>query len=88
MDRAGRAKMKIRLGRDLIKSGNYSCPLCRIVIRFKWCSIDHIIPRCRGGGDNKENLQLVHFECNSRKGGDLPKGYSHIQYPRLDLPPL
>lgn len=31
-------------------------------------SVDHIHPRSRGGGDDPENLQLVHLICNLRKG--------------------
>jgi len=31
-------------------------------------SVDHILPRSRGGKDNPENLQLAHLLCNIRKG--------------------
>jgi len=31
-------------------------------------TIDHIVPLVRGGTDYRENLQLAHFLCNSRKG--------------------
>lgn len=31
-------------------------------------TIDHIVPRARGGGDEIENLQSAHFYCNSVKG--------------------
>lgn len=31
-------------------------------------SVDHIHPRAHGGGDEPENLQLVHLVCNLRKG--------------------
>lgn len=31
-------------------------------------SLDHIIPRARGGGDERSNLRLAHRGCNSRRG--------------------
>jgi hypothetical protein len=34
-------------------------------------SVDHIVPRSQGGGDEWENLQPVHQRCNMRKGGRL-----------------
>lgn len=31
-------------------------------------TIDHIVPRARGGSDELNNLQIAHFRCNSEKG--------------------
>lgn len=31
-------------------------------------SIDHIIPRSRGGKDEIDNLQPTHYECNHSRG--------------------
>lgn len=31
-------------------------------------SVDHVVPRSRGGGDEAENLALAHLLCNIRKG--------------------
>lgn len=31
-------------------------------------SIDHVIPRSAGGGDQVENLRPTHWHCNSRRG--------------------
>jgi 5-methylcytosine-specific restriction endonuclease McrA len=33
--------------------------------------IDHIVPLCKGGKSNSENLQAAHACCNIRKGGKL-----------------
>lgn len=34
-------------------------------------TIDHILPRSKGGGNNKENLRWVCFECNQIKADEL-----------------
>jgi len=36
-------------------------------------SIDHIVPRCQGGGDELENLAVACRSCNSRKNGRTPE---------------
>ena len=48
------------------------CGICREPMGLD-ISIDHIVPRAKGGGDELENLQAVHRSCNSRKrdGYDL-----------------
>lgn len=33
----------------------------------QWFDIEHKTPRCRGGGDNLENLCLSCKDCNSKK---------------------
>ena len=35
-------------------------------------NIDHVVPVSRGGASNIENLRIVHYACNIRKGGGLP----------------
>lgn len=34
-------------------------------------TIEHIIPRKKGGGDNFENLTVSHDKCNSERGGEV-----------------
>lgn len=77
-------KMKLKLSRELIRKQDFGCPLCGYVMTFLTSNIDHIIPKCRGGGSGIGNLQLAHIECNHKKGGQLQKGYSHIQYPIVE----
>lgn len=51
------------------------------IVRQPWCAacmsvqsvdnpltVDHIIPKHRGGGDGPENLQVLCRRCNSKKG--------------------
>ena len=44
------------------------CNGCRIAFLFPNLTIDHVIPRSRGGTDHLENLQLLCGACNSIKG--------------------
>ncbi len=80
-----RARMKIRLGRDVIKSGKYYCPLCGYVMTFKTCNLDHIIPKSKGGADHVDNLQLAHAVCNAQKG-NLVWPYHGVRFnPKLTI---
>lgn len=36
-------------------------------------SVDHVVPRAKGGGNEDENLRLAHRVCNSRRGSRLPE---------------
>ena len=44
------------------------CNGCRVVFPFRNFTVDHIIPRSRGGTDHSDNLQLLCAACNSVKG--------------------
>lgn len=35
-------------------------------------TLDHIIPRARGGTDHPANLRLAHFLCNHQRGCPMP----------------
>ena len=44
------------------------CNGCRIAFPFRNFTVDHVVPRSRGGTDHLENLQLLCAACNSLKG--------------------
>jgi len=58
------------LVRGFIK--NRSCPIDRVfskdLIRI---TIDHIIPKSKGGKNNHENLQVMCESCNTKKGNKI-----------------
>lgn len=51
-------------------------------------TIDHVVPRSRGGANDRSNMRLAHRRCNGRRGNRLPE----LEWPRefalLDAPPL
>ena len=50
------------------------CPYCKQIIRTQEeFTVDHIMPRAKGGSDDIENLQPMHKTCNSDKGCMLPE---------------
>ena len=44
------------------------CTGCKFLFPFRNFTIDHIVPRVRGGTDHVDNLQLLCNACNSVKG--------------------
>lgn len=67
-----RCKMRTLL---LIRDGNRCCICdCLLVLgtgQERSISIDHKVPRCRGGSDHPSNLQLTCAQCNHAKGAGM-----------------
>ena len=58
--------MNITPSRSMIyKRDNNTCQYCGAKSKL---TIDHVIPRCRGGGDTWENLVVACSSCNTKKG--------------------
>ena len=53
------------------------CRLCGLAVNRKGnnplqrATIDHVVPKSKGGKNDLENLQLAHAECNFLKGNSL-----------------
>ena len=45
-----------------------NCAGCRVHFHYRNLTVDHIIPRTKGGTDHPDNLQLLCGACNSMKG--------------------
>ena len=50
------------------------CGGCGVLFPFRNFTVDHVVPRSRGGTDHEGNLQLLCGACNSLKG-DRPQEY-------------
>ena len=44
------------------------CASCNRALAQRDLTLDHIVPKSRGGGDEKTNMQLLCTSCNSSKG--------------------
>lgn len=55
--------------RNVMKRDNNTCQYCG---RKKNLTIDHVLPRSRGGKDTWENLVTACDNCNVRKGNRTP----------------
>ena len=54
--------------RDMLDKQGYKCALTGRQLTHDNCSIDHVLPLCKGGSHTKENAQLVVAEANHAKG--------------------
>lgn len=63
-----RPRPKVRLSRkEVFARDNYTCQYCGT--KSKDLTIDHVVPRHRGGRHTWENLVSACKACNHRKGG-------------------
>lgn len=58
---------------------SHNCAWCKKPINsLDKASLDHIVPRSRGGRTRLANLQLMHPKCNnSRKRNEMPEIYNY-----------
>lgn len=52
----------------IYKRDNFTCQYCGATSRL---TIDHVVPKCRGGEDTWENLVVACSTCNTKKGNTL-----------------
>ncbi len=60
------------LRRELHLQQGRLCGICGQVMALEGTHIDHIVPRTRGGTDDRANLQLTHAVCNIIKKDSIP----------------
>jgi 5-methylcytosine-specific restriction endonuclease McrA len=59
--------------KGIILRDSSACQYCGSVLAGKELTMDHVIPRSRGGFSNWENLVSCCFPCNNRKGNRTPQ---------------
>ena len=87
-------KMYTDAGADLIKTVKYSrhniykrdnnqCQYCGIKCRARMKTLDHIVPKSRGGKNTWQNIITCCKYCNGKKGNKTPQelGWKLIQDP-------
>jgi len=66
--------MAKRLSKTLAKRNNWICALCKTqIVDIADASIDHIVPKSKGGDNSISNYQIAHRRCNSIKGSDAQR---------------
>ena len=63
-----RPRPRVRLSRrEIFRRDNYTCQYCGAVTRS--LTVDHVVPKHRGGTSTWKNLVSACRSCNRRKGG-------------------
>lgn len=70
-DRHRRTRVPLSRRNIYFRDGN-TCQYCGRRFPTSELSLDHIVPRSRGGGDTWENLVCACTACNSKKADKLP----------------
>lgn len=70
--------------RSVLARDHYTCQYCDVQPGRASLTIDHIIPRSRGGPTDWENVVTACRSCNQRKGNRTPReaGFTLIRPPR------
>lgn len=79
MSERGRRRSRWRLLRALVRRDGSLCAICCYPMKLRAnpnkdpdaATIDHRVPRSRGGTNHIDNVQLAHRRCNQARG-DAP----------------
>ena len=71
--------------KNLMYRDHYSCQYCRI--KSHSLTIDHVIPRSKGGTDAWDNVVACCQQCNVKKGNRTPKeaDIELVKHPRTPI---
>lgn len=58
---------------NILKRDSYLCQYCSTRLTAKNTTLDHVIPKSRGGGGGWENLVSSCMKCNNVKGNRTPR---------------
>lgn len=78
--RVRRGRLRRRLLASIHGNRCYVCgcelvqPVCGQQPASNWFTVDHVIPRSRGGPDSLENCRPACHRCNQDKGDGMPPG--------------
>jgi 5-methylcytosine-specific restriction endonuclease McrA len=59
--------------RNIFARDGHQCQYCGRGLPSQQMSLDHVIPRSRGGETSWENIVCSCVDCNTRKGGRTPQ---------------
>jgi len=59
--------------RNVLLRDLFTCQYCGRELPASELTLDHVVPRCRGGATTWENVVTACAPCNRRKGDRLPE---------------
>lgn len=59
--------------KNILTRDHYTCQYCGVGSGSADLTLDHVVPRSRGGNSSWENLVAACRRCNNRKGARLPE---------------
>jgi 5-methylcytosine-specific restriction endonuclease McrA len=59
--------------KNILLRDRYTCQFCARQFSSSELTLDHVLPRSRGGPTSWENLVACCYECNNRKGDRTPE---------------
>lgn len=73
-----RFRVSKRVRAEIYEEAGWKCALCESPVRPdesvhhpRYPTLDHIVPRSRGGSDDRSNLRLACRQCNTLRGSDV-----------------
>ncbi len=57
---------------NLLARDNFTCQYCKKTLSRTDSTVDHVVPRTKGGKTSWENIVLACPPCNRKKGGRTP----------------
>ena len=65
MKKTKKRRQKLNRKKRILKTYGCNCIYCKKTLTIETMTIEHVIPRARGGGNTLDNLRPACFFCNS-----------------------
>jgi 5-methylcytosine-specific restriction endonuclease McrA len=62
-----RKEAKLRFRDQIMLSWDYACAYCRAPLGVREATLDHVVPKAKGGLTVKQNLVACCLQCNAAK---------------------
>jgi 5-methylcytosine-specific restriction endonuclease McrA len=82
-----RPKIKVKFNKhNVFARDSWQCQYCNQVFSPSELTIDHVLPRSRGGKSHFANVVTCCKECNSTKGGRTPQEANMLLHKNPTIP--
>lgn len=59
--------------KNIFKRDDYTCQYCSCKLEYDTATVDHVLPRSKGGRHEWQNVVTSCLKCNHKKGDRTPK---------------